>query len=458
MTSVRTLFSMLLVIACLISSVNSQSRRRNRKPQGARNPDDYYSILGLSRSASSKEIKSAYRKLALKHHPDKVPEEEKETSEKIFVKVSEAYAVLSDDTKRKVYDKHGKNGLDMLEKGMDPDEAGFGGFPGGGFGGGFGGGGFGGGQHTFKFNGGGQGGGGFDPFSMFEEMFGGSSGGGGFGGGSNFGGGGGFPGGGFPGGSGGFGGGHHQQKQQPPELFPKGKSKVVKLGKPKFPDANSKHFWFVMFYSSEDAASHEVADTLELLAKKAVFKVGAVDCHHPREKSFCEKKMSRGQNGLPQFALVIDGKATWHETPQKVNAKGLHEFVVEHMPQSLVQNINHESQITGRLLGSNKEGGILLLSDKYDTSMLYYSLAYQFRSTYAFGESRAKNLNLARAFGVKKYPTLVALVQKGLGTERYDSNYDIIRYEGTVQEKQVTKWLKATEKQIKKKRRGETGL
>eukprot|EP00547_Thalassionema_nitzschioides_P016246 CAMPEP_0194248502 /NCGR_PEP_ID=MMETSP0158-20130606/18517_1 /TAXON_ID=33649 /ORGANISM="Thalassionema nitzschioides, Strain L26-B" /LENGTH=151 /DNA_ID=CAMNT_0038984813 /DNA_START=25 /DNA_END=476 /DNA_ORIENTATION=+ len=147
----RSLFSWIIVLFCILSCVNAQSRRRNRKPQGANNPDDYYSILGMPRSASSKEIKSAYRKLALKHHPDKVTEEEKEDSEKIFVKVSEAYAVLSDDTKRKVYDKHGKNGLDMLEKGVDPDEAGFGGFSGGNFG-------FGGGTHNFKSQGGGHGG------------------------------------------------------------------------------------------------------------------------------------------------------------------------------------------------------------------------------------------------------------------------------------------------------------
>ena len=101
--------------------------------------DDYYAVLGVSKNASSKEIKSAYRKLALKYHPDKVPEEEKEKAEEIFVRVSEAYAILSDEDKRKVYDKHVKNGLDVLERGIDPDEAGFGGgfggggFPGGGF-------------------------------------------------------------------------------------------------------------------------------------------------------------------------------------------------------------------------------------------------------------------------------------------------------------------------------------
>lgn len=66
---------------------------------------DYYNELGVDKSATKDEIKKAYRKLALKYHPDKT-KNDKEAEEK-FKKVSEAYAVLSDEEKRKQYDTYG---------------------------------------------------------------------------------------------------------------------------------------------------------------------------------------------------------------------------------------------------------------------------------------------------------------------------------------------------------------
>lgn len=64
---------------------------------------DYYKILGIEKTATDKEIKNAYRKLALKWHPDKnnESEEQKAQAEKMFKNVSEAYAVLSDPEKRR---------------------------------------------------------------------------------------------------------------------------------------------------------------------------------------------------------------------------------------------------------------------------------------------------------------------------------------------------------------------
>jgi len=71
---------------------------------------DYYEILGISRDATEADIKKAYRKLALKWHPDKNPDNKEEAEEK-FKSIAEAYEVLSDKNKRDIYDRHGKEGL-----------------------------------------------------------------------------------------------------------------------------------------------------------------------------------------------------------------------------------------------------------------------------------------------------------------------------------------------------------
>lgn len=73
----------------------------------ARNYKDYYAILGVDRNASEKDIKSAYRKLARKHHPDVNPGNK--SAEEKFKEVSEAYEVLSDKEKRSRYDQFGQH-------------------------------------------------------------------------------------------------------------------------------------------------------------------------------------------------------------------------------------------------------------------------------------------------------------------------------------------------------------
>jgi DnaJ-class molecular chaperone len=122
---------------------------------------DYYTLLGVSKSATADDIKKAYRKLALEYHPDR--NKSKDAEEK-FKEITKAYEVLSNEEKRSAYDQLGHAAFEQ----------------GAGQGGPFGGGGGGGGQYgpfsyTYSTNGGGfDFGGSSDPFEIFEQFFGGS--------------------------------------------------------------------------------------------------------------------------------------------------------------------------------------------------------------------------------------------------------------------------------------------
>lgn len=124
--------------------------------------NDYYQILGVSKSATGVEIKKAYRKLALQYHPDR--NKGKEAEEK-FKEVNKAYEVLSDPQKRQTYDQFGAA---AFEQGGPTGQGPFGGF--GGQYGPF--------TYTYTTGGGAQGfdfGGFSDPFEIFEQFFGGAS-------------------------------------------------------------------------------------------------------------------------------------------------------------------------------------------------------------------------------------------------------------------------------------------
>ncbi|WP_299327594.1 molecular chaperone DnaJ [uncultured Helicobacter sp.] len=85
---------------------------------------DYYEILEIERTSDKEIIKKAYRKLALKYHPDRNPDDK--SAEERFKQINEAYEILSDDEKRQIYDRYGKDGLERQGKGFSGDFSGFG--------------------------------------------------------------------------------------------------------------------------------------------------------------------------------------------------------------------------------------------------------------------------------------------------------------------------------------------
>ncbi len=72
---------------------------------------DYYELLGVSKTASADDIKKAYRRLAMKYHPDRNPGDK--AAEEKFKEIGEAYAVLSDEQKRAAYDRFGNNSIKL---------------------------------------------------------------------------------------------------------------------------------------------------------------------------------------------------------------------------------------------------------------------------------------------------------------------------------------------------------
>ena len=89
---------------------------------------DYYEVLGITRSATEVEIKTAYRKLAMKYHPDRNQGDKAKEAEEKFKECKEAYEMLSDSQKRAAYDQYGHAGVDPSMRGGMGGGEGFGGF------------------------------------------------------------------------------------------------------------------------------------------------------------------------------------------------------------------------------------------------------------------------------------------------------------------------------------------
>ena len=466
-------FLLLLLLHFLLLSTNAKRKQ------------SHYQILGVKKTADDKTLKKAYRKLALKWHPDKhTGEEEKEIAKNKFVSISNAYETLSDPKKRKNYDRWGDD---------EPNRGGNGG-GGGGAGSSRGGNPFGNAEDLFKNmfgnmkdmfgqGGGGGGGSGGNPFAdMFGNMGGGSGGPGnnmkksgqqapgmgGFGMGGD--------GGGFPGGIPGMGSrdprtmnrNRRQQKPPPPKDGRFHKTSPVKTLKPShFPSSSSsKHLWLVYYYNPSRSAEsfktkyEKLANNLLGLAK-----LGAVNCQEHQD--LCMEWMAGTVQ--PSFMTFYKGTHRTFSISKKSSLKALKLFVIESFP-SKVFNINTIAQLQSVLdkvkngkglvkghpsyteLSASWNNVVLFCTNDLDTPLWLKSIAARYHNRLIISETRScqKNKHISKTIGIETFPALILIAMD----IDLDSKHKIgiLKYNGPIDsskdETGIIKWLDVVSKPV----------
>merc|ERR1712232_609511 len=144
------------------------------------------------------------------------------------------------------------------------------------------------------------------------------------------------------------------------------------------------------------------------------------------------------------------------------------------MTNKYIFNVNNARQLEERILSSSNSKrtssppkimpGVLLLTDKYETSSTLRALSYYFRDEFIFGESRTKNAILSRSLRVSEYPTLIAFVPlpSGLTQEKYSVNngngeWGLVRYDGPTTKNEIIAWLRKVQTAINNEKRSKTG-
>jgi len=337
-----------IVLLLLVSLSRTEAAYRHRSPRNpakkAPKSKDFYKLLGVSKKASDKEIKAAYRKAARKYHPDRVQGDEKAKQKATakFAEIAKAYETLSDPEKRRIYEQVGEEGLNQHQQQQNS---------GGGDSSGRGGGGFGGGAQ-------------FDFGDIFSSMFGGAR--GGRGGSTGAGGFGGFPGGGgFPGSNAGGGRGFRQENQAQ-SMFEgtkvlelKGSDVKKYLGS----QQRKSRLWITVFYKSNN-------EKLKSLVVKlfdhfqGLVKVGGINCALPENEKACAHF---GKEVKPNFPFV---KMLWKKTSKTLTGKQISSksiaSIVHKLLSGIVSRISTAEEAEAFTKACVKEGNracVVLLSE-----------------------------------------------------------------------------------------------
>ena len=355
--------------------------------------EDYYKLLGVKRTATKAEIKKAFKKLSLKYHPDKNKDNPKKAKE-MFIKIANAYEVLSNDEKRKIYDQYGEEGVKANEQGggggahFNFENMGFedifNQF-------------FGGGGAKFEFNmGGGEnrrqgrssGFGGFG--SIFDTIFGG--GGGGFGG---------FQNGGQSG---------RQKKTQngmkDQNYFKNTKVKTIKM-KSLTLLFSRKNIWFVYFFRKGDQNYEKYVKTMIEFADKTdgLFNAGAVNCI--KDEEICEEFEVAE---TPSIIFFSENEKDYNKYEGKVDYNSLFNYATKRM--SYYVNEISKDKLSDFFAKKPDKYHIILFTSKDSTPSLYKALSKFFINKLIFGEIHKTQTELVELFKIRDFPTLMVMIDE----------------------------------------------
>ena len=338
---------------------------------------DFYTILGVKKNAQEGDIKKAYRKLAVKWHPDKNPENAEEAQAK-FIEITNAYETLSDPEKRKIYDTQGEEGLKRQQQQGE------------------------GGQYH-------------DPFDIFAQFFGQ----------------GGFPGGGFPGGGFqfNFGEQRRQQRQQVESLYE---------DDPFVYDIDTKEFdalvssredpLVVTFYSPNCGHCHEMKAEYSKLAKSLedVAKVVAINCAD--NKQLCARENLRHYPTIRYISEDKNKRASEFIKSQRTS-KVLGDWVASVLTDNTITVQDQESSLR-KWLESDSKIKVLLFSNKKEVPIIWKAMSRKFKS-----------FSLGIAFGGEKLRKLMKVKQTKLPFLYYFHDINTLEGEEYSDNKSVSLYL-----------------
>ena len=356
--------------------------------------EDYYKILGVKRTATKAEIKRAFKKLSLKYHPDKNKDNPKKAKEK-FIKIANAYEVLSDDEKRKIYDQYGEEGVKANEQGggagahfenMNFEDI-FSQF-------------FGGGGASFEFNMGGGNKGkkgrssGFGGFgNIFENIFGGGMGGG------------------FNGFEQGGPGGRQQRRAQQGGMKDQNYFKNTKVHSIKMKSLtylySRKNIWFVYFYRKGDQNYEPYVKAMIEFADKTdgLFNAGAVNCI--KDEEICEEF---GVTQTPSIIFFSENEKDYNKYDGKIDYNSLFNYAAKRM--SYYVNEITKEKLSDFFAKKPDKYHVILFTSKESTPSLYKALSKYYINKLIFGEVHKNQNELVELFKIREFPTLMVMLDE----------------------------------------------